>query len=197
MVLLREDRLRQFPRDNRLKLSEDQAELLGGGKPTFSGLSYGTSQAETLAAIGGLEAGSLVAVRLAEVHHVVGKPMVPNLLMAQEFGIKGLPLDSYTDCRDFYELSSGSKSVPQDKSQGLNAMAYREARIRGRLSLDYLDSNDDGGWPDKVYGFPSTDDLIPTESMTADGLTKSMVSPPLMTLLSAGMVEFKSRSIRY
>ena len=175
VALLCEDRLQGPSRDNEAELSDYQSNLLGGRAhiPWSHGakakrISYSTSHAETLAGIGGLEAGSLVAVRLAELHHVVGKPTVQNLLMAQEFGIKELPLDS---CRDFYELCCGNKSVPQDKGQRLYIMAYREARICGRLRWTAL---------------------IPTESMTADGLTKSLVSPPLMELLSAGMVKFKN-----
>ena len=35
--------------------------------------------------------------------------------------------------------------------------------------------------------------LTPTESMTADALTKSMVAPPMMTLLSTGTVEFHNQ----
>ena len=88
-MLLCDDRLRKLPRDNELELSEDQAKLLWGNAHILWLMgSYSTSHAETLAGISGLQTGSLMAVRLAELHHVMSKLTVPNLLMAQ-------------DCRDF------------------------------------------------------------------------------------------------
>ena len=50
-------------------------------------------------------------------------------------------------------------------------MAFREARMAGRLRWLML---------------------VPTESMTADSLTKSMVAEPMMRLLSSGTMSFKN-----
>ena len=82
--------------------------------PTATWISYSTSHAETLAAISGLEAATLVAVRLAELFYLKQKATLQTLIAAQEYGVEKLPVDGYTDCRDFFELASGSGNVPQD-----------------------------------------------------------------------------------
>ncbi|CAJ1430110.1 unnamed protein product, partial [Effrenium voratum] len=132
-------------------------------------ISYSTSHAETLAGIGGLEAATLVALRMGEMLHEATKPTLHQMINMQEKGIDNCPIDSYTDCRDLYELVTGEKSMPQDKTQRLYIMALKEARCTGRLRM----------WS-----------LIPTECMTADDLTKPMTSKCLNALLSTGMLEF-------
>eukprot|EP00435_Cladocopium_sp_Y103_P061866 s1483_g23.t1 len=130
---------------------------------------YSTSHAETLAAISGLEASTLVSVRLAEILMKDRKPTLQQLAALQERGVDFLPVDSYTDCKDFFALSTGTTALPQDKSQRVYILAHREARIQGRLRWMIL---------------------VPTASMTADALTKIMISKPLLELMSGGYVQF-------
>ena len=132
-------------------------------------ISYSTSHGETLAALSGLECGTLVSTRLAEITFAKTKPTIAQLLAVQERGNAWFPLDSHTDCKDFYELSTGLRSMPQDKSQRLYILAHREARASGRLRWVVL---------------------TPTEAMTADALTKVMTSPVLMKFLTTGYIEF-------
>ena len=173
-----EDRVHSWNRAEEYVLSNDDCSFLGGKCHVLwahgakaKRISYSRSHAETLAAISGLEAATLVAVRLSELFYMKKRATLQSLIAAQEYGVDRLPVDGYTDCRDFFELASGSGNVPQDKNQRLYVMAYREARMAGRLR-----------WLA----------LVPTESMTADALTKSMLAEPMMRLLSSGTVAFKN-----
>ena len=135
-------------------------------------VSYSTSHGETLAAINGingLECATLVSTRLAEITYGPTRPSLKQLLDIQERGSVYFPVDAHTDCRDFYELATGSRTLPQDKSQRLYIMAHREARSQGRIRWLIL---------------------TPTECMTADALTKPMLSPCLMSWLTSGCVRF-------
>ena len=132
-------------------------------------VSYSTSHAETLSAVSGMETSTLVAVRLAELLYTPKPPTIQSLLLLQEGGVPELPCDGYTDCKDLFELASGSSSVPQDKTQRLYVMSLREARLCGRQRWLIL---------------------TPTESMVADALTKPMLAPQMMHLLSSGEVLF-------
>ena len=134
-------------------------------------ISYSTSHAETLAAISGLEISSLVSIRLYEILTKIKKPSLQALAAAQERGCDFLSVDAYTDCRDFYELTTGKQNVPQDKSQRVYIRCHREARVVGRLRWTIL---------------------IPTQSMLADALTKVMVAKQLLGLLTTGLVNFKN-----
>lgn len=134
-------------------------------------VSYSTSHAETLAAIGGLETLSLVAIRLSELSFEKGQPTLQDLMKIQENGNPNLPVDAMTDCKDFFELTTGERTLPQDKGQRLYVLAHKEARICGRIRWMML---------------------VPTQSMTADALTNPMISPPLMHLMSCGLVVFKN-----
>ena len=75
-------------------------------------------------------------------------------------------MDHVTDCFDFYELCTGAKGVPADKSQRLSVLSMREERLSGRLRRLYH---------------------CPTQLMLADGLTKPGIFPNLMQFLSTGM----------
>ena len=174
LVVLAEDKLQHFTEYGHV-LSNDEARLLGGTVHVLwahgakaKRVSYSTSHAETLAAISGLEAASLVTVRLAELLYVP-KPSFHSLLAVQERGVRQLPIDDLGDCRDLYELVCGDRGITQDKGQRLYVLALREARMSQRL---------------RWIG------LVPTASMTADALTKSMLAPPMMQLLSSGTVSF-------
>ena len=132
-------------------------------------VSYSTSHGETLAAINGLECSTLVSTRLAEITYGGTPPTLKQLLAVQEQGSAYFPVDTHTDCRDFYELTTGGRNLPQDKSQRLYVMAHREARATGRIRWVIL---------------------TPTECMTADALTKPMQSECLMSWLTTGCVKF-------
>ncbi|CAE7265673.1 unnamed protein product [Symbiodinium sp. CCMP2592] len=179
LVLLCEDHLSHFSEDYEHVLDDRQCQHLGGRCHILwahgakaKRISYSTSHAETLAAISGLEAGTLVSVRLAELLYSPKMPTIQSLTAQQERGVVGLPIDSFTDCRDFFELASGDKNAPQDKNQRLYVLSFREARMTGRI---------------RWMG------LVPTESMTADSLTKTMIAGPMMQLLTTGTVEFHNQ----
>ncbi|CAE7557756.1 RE2, partial [Symbiodinium sp. CCMP2456] len=176
LVLLCEDRVGQFDRDYEHVLDDTQCQALGGRCHILwahgakaKRISYSTSHAETLAAVSGLEAGTLVSVRLAELLYSPEPPTLQSLIAQQERGVEGLPIDSYTDCRDFFELAFGDKNAPQDKNQRLYVLSFREARMSGRVRWMCL---------------------TPPESMTADALTKTMIAEPMMKLLTTGLVQF-------
>ena len=134
-------------------------------------VSYSTSHSETLAAISGLETATLVSLRLAELLSTSLKPTLQQLSALQESGVPYLPVDVMTDCKDFYSLTTGVTSLPQDKSQRIYILAHREARLSGRIRWTIL---------------------IPTQSMVSDALTKVMLSKQLLHLLSSGQVIFKN-----
>ena len=176
LVLLCEDRLGKLNRNEEHILEDHQLQLINGKGHVLwahgakaKRISYSTSHAETLATVSGMETGSLVAVRLAEILFVPSRPSLQSLLVCQEQGIRELPIDHMTDCRDVFELASGEKAIPQDKGQRLYILAIRESRMCNRIRWLIL---------------------VPTASMTADSLTKSMLSPPMMLLLSSGKVVF-------
>ena len=74
--------------------------------------------------------------------------------------------DAVTDCRDLYELVTGARGVPQDKTQRLIVLSLRERRMLGRVR-SYI-------WCD-------------TDSMLANGLTKVVPDDYLIaTLLERG-----------
>ncbi|CAE7280604.1 RE2, partial [Symbiodinium microadriaticum] len=146
-----------------------QAQLLHCQSNKAKRVSYSTSHGETLAAINGLECATLVSTRLAEATYSSQRPTLQQLLAIQERGCHHFPVDMHTDARDFWELSTGSRSLPQDKSQRLYILAHREARASGRIRWVIL---------------------TPTECMTADALTKVMTSPVLMEWLTTGSIKF-------
>ena len=110
----------------------------------------------------------MVSTRLTELWMPDVAPSLKQLTEAQESGSALFPVDFMTDCRDFFELTTGAKAVPQDKQQRLYVLAYKEARVSGRARYVML---------------------IPTASMLADCLTKPMLAPQMMQFLSSGFVE--------
>ena len=175
LILLMEDRL-PVTTSYEIDGIETSEELFGGRAHVLwsqgsrsKRISYSTSHGETLAAINGMESASLVALRLAELILPDRKPTLQQLAALQERGYDALPIDHHTDCRDLFELVSGEKTLPQDKAQRVYTLALKEARLCGRIRW-FL--------------------LIPTQSMTADPLTKPMTSLPLLHLLSSGVVRF-------
>ena len=89
----------KWQRDKELTLNDEivrelrgKAHVLWAHGAKAKRISCSTSHAETLASISGLEAASLVAVRLAEMMYVPGRATIQPLLAAQEFGVKQLPV---------------------------------------------------------------------------------------------------------
>ena len=131
-------------------------------------VSYSTSHAETLSMVGGMEASTLIMVRLAEIMHEDKAPTLAQLTKIQEEGVRQLPVD-YGDCRDVFELLTGQRTLPQDKSQRLYILSLKEARLVGKMRLLTL---------------------VPTQCMTSDALTKPLVHESLLLLLTTGIVRF-------
>ncbi|CAJ1456798.1 unnamed protein product [Effrenium voratum] len=146
-----------------------RAQLVYASSNKAKRISYSTSHGETLAAINGLENATLLSARFSEITTGGNKPSIHDLLAVQEHGARHFPVDAATDCRDVFELTTGHRSLPQDKSQRLYILAHREARAAGRLRWFVL---------------------LPTECMTADSLTKVMQCPNMMELLTTGRVKF-------
>lgn len=132
-------------------------------------VSYSTSHGETLAAVNGMEASSMVSTRLTELWIPDVRPSLKLLTEYQEGGSPLFPVDTATDCRDFFELCTGAKAIPQDKLQRLYILAFKEARVTGRIRYFML---------------------VPTNYMLADPLTKPMTSRVMMQALSTGFIEF-------
>ena len=132
-------------------------------------VSYSTSHAETLSMVGGVEASTLVMIRLTEIDMASPQPTIKELIKIQEQGNPKLPMDFYGDCADVWQLVTGSKTLPQDKGQRLYILSIKECRICGKMRQMVL---------------------VPTECMTADSLTKPMVHDSMLLLLSTGKVKF-------
>ena len=66
-----------------------------------------------------------------------GTPTLETLMQADLEGRSVVPVDSYTDCLDLLELTTGLKGVPQDRHQRLAILALREKRLAGRIRLSY------------------------------------------------------------
>lgn len=131
-------------------------------------ISYSTSHAETLSMVNGLESTVLILIRLSEMTHTSHSPTIKELTAIQESGNPLLPCDFVMDCKDRWELSTGQKVLPQDKTQRLYILGVREARVTGKIRMTIL---------------------VPTESKVADALTKPMISPGLLQLLTTRRIE--------
>ena len=135
-------------------------------------ISHSTSHAETLAACKITGSGNMVCLRFTELYmepiyrvpHTLG-----NLMLLETDGKMILRADLLTDCHDLFELISGLRGVPSDKSQRLAILSLREERLSGRIRLT-------------MHG--------PTTIMTSDGLTKDGTYPQLMELLKTGHLNF-------
>jgi len=96
-------------------------------------VSYSTSHSETLAAISGLEAATLLMPEK--------KPTLQQLAALQEKGIPYLPIDSYTDCRDFLVIDSWNhRTSSRSKSANLHPGLQRGENTR-KSSMDHPDPN--------------------------------------------------------
>ena len=132
-------------------------------------VSYSISHAETLSMVNRIESTILITTRISELMHHVPAPDLKQLVVLQENGNPSLPGDFYMDCNGLWQLITGQKTLPQDKVQRLYVLGIRECRLVGRLRLLTL---------------------VPTTAMLSDALTKAMVSPQLLRLLTCGKVDF-------
>eukprot|EP00435_Cladocopium_sp_Y103_P015804 s1188_g3.t2 len=132
-------------------------------------VSYSTSHAETLSMVNGLEASTLIMIRLSELGHPERAPTLKQLIYIQENGNPELPIDFYGDCKDLWELVTGMRTLPQDKGQRLYVLGVKEARISGKIRQIVL---------------------VPTECMTSDALTKPLIHGSLLQLMTSGTVSF-------
>ena len=134
-------------------------------------VSNSTSRAETLGAVTGKELAQLCSMRFAEILYggnlwpLQRGPTTKELIWLQEAAATPLAIDHFTDCEDLWQLASGEKGLPQDKSQRLYVMSIREDRL--------------AGWIRRWF-------LIPTQAMLMDGLTKHMHAPLLYDFLYTG-----------
>jgi hypothetical protein len=159
------------------KLTDSQVSALSGGCHAVATISrkakrvsYGTSQAETGAAIVGKELGQMVALRYTEVlsyRHFT----LPAMIAVQETNAFVFPIDQLTDCQDLFENAAGEKTLPQDKTHRLYILSLREERLTHGMRY----------WI-----------KIPTEWMLCDAMTKSMISQPLLNLLRTGNYQIKN-----
>ena len=132
-------------------------------------VSHGTSHAESLSQYSGVTHGEMIALRMTELQSPLDYS-VPLWLMIQieELGQFRLPIDVITDCKDLWELETGQKGVPQDRTQRLIIMSLRERRAQGRIRNTL--------WTD-------------TRDMLANSLTKHVTwDKQLHTLLSQGLI---------
>ena len=101
-------------------------------------VSHSTSHAETLSAIGCTQMGQLIAARITEMFCQMVLPprssiTAHDMLELSQKDIMVIAHDSMTDCMDLFELITGGRGVPSDKSQRVAIMALREDRVHHRI----------------------------------------------------------------
>ena len=173
LTLLAEDR--HIPVDSKNMVAEADSSYLGGFCHVLASLGRkgkrvapSTSSAETNAAVSAKEVAQLVAMRLTEVMYTgIGWPLrervsLSLLITIQEKGAFVVPIDNFTDCQDLFDLVKGT---PQDRHQRLYVMSIREDRLARRMRRFWK---------------------ISTQYMIADALTKHMLSPIMMDLITIG-----------
>ena len=124
-------------------MTTDDVALLGGLFHTLVAtsqkskrVSHSTSHAETLSAAKSIPVGQLISLRLSEPDFVISheRVLTPLLLMElQDSGKAVVPVDVMIDCMDLWELATGLRGIPQDKSQRLGVLSIREERRTLRL----------------------------------------------------------------
>ena len=138
-----------------------------------SRVSHSTSHAETLSAVGCTQMGQLIAARVTEMFcRMVLPPRASitahDMLSLSEKDITVIAHDSMTDCMDLFELITGGRGVPSDKSQRVAIMALREDRVHHRIRSVLH---------------------VPTRTMLADGLTKEGWYDQLLTYCTTGKIK--------
>ena len=109
----------------------------------------------------------MLALRITELTNPSPRSFsLKNMIAIEERGVFDLPMDLVTDCLDLYGLVTGTKGVPQDRTQRLIIMSLRERRAQGRIRNTM--------WTD-------------TRDMIANSLTKHVsFDQQLDTLLTSG-----------
>ena len=98
------------------------------------------------------------------------------MIKLEEEGRFDIPMDIITDCKDLWELETGQKGVPQDRTQRLIIMSLRERRAQGRIR--------NACWTD-------------TRDMIANSLTKHVSwDKQLSTLLREGRIVHECALLR-
>jgi hypothetical protein len=181
LILLTEDHLGPYDNDTRftddeLEKWDGNAHLLYASSTKSKRVSSSTSHAETLSAVAGQDIAQILALRLTEALGGRERPTsLAQLTDAAENGKWVLPVDHCTDCFDVYDLITGTKGTPQDKSQRLYVMRLREDRLIGKVRY----------WI-----------FTPTKAMLADALTKKMVSEQLNFLLTDGIIYLRNEGTK-
>jgi hypothetical protein len=96
---------------------------------------------------------------------------LPAMIAAQEKCAFIFPIDQLTDCQDLFENAAGEKALPQDTTHRLYILSLHEERLTHGMRC----------WI-----------KIPTEHMSCDPMTKSMISQPLLQLLRTGKYQVKN-----
>jgi hypothetical protein len=105
-------------------------------------ISHGTSHAESLSFYSGYTHGSMIQLRCTELIFNYWLT-VDDMIRIEERGLFDLSHDMVTDCNDLYELLTGHKGIPQDRSQRLIIMSLRELRVTGRIrNVFWCDTTD-------------------------------------------------------
>ena len=140
-------------------------------------ISHNTSHAESLAQYSVITHCEMCALRLTELAAPWTFAMPLKWMIAiEERGVFTLSMDIVTDCKDLWELETGQKGVPQDRTQRLIIMSLRERRAQGRIR-NVL-------WTD-------------TRDMIANSLTKHVSwDKQLDTLLTKGVLKHEYTLLR-
>eukprot|EP00959_Pyramimonas_sp_CCMP1952_P150748 3154860-Pyramimonas_sp.AAC.1 len=82
--------------------------------------------------------GQLIAARLTELFCQMVLPprttiTAHDMLELSQNDITIKPHDAVTDCMDLFELITGGRGIPFDKSQRVAIMALREDRVHHRI----------------------------------------------------------------
>ena len=96
-------------------------------------VSHSTSHAESLAMVSSVHTSITLALRLEEQSSIYPLSL-DEMIDLQDCGRWQVPIDIFSDCYDLIQLLTGSKGVPQDKTQRLIVLSLREKRIQGKTN---------------------------------------------------------------
>jgi hypothetical protein len=114
------------------KLWNSRCHVLAHSGKKSKRVSQSTSHAESLSHLTMSFEAELVCMRLTE----ISAPRPLSLFKMMELDDEGkydCYLDLATDCNDLFELATGQKGIPQDKSQRLVIAAIRQRRLMGKV----------------------------------------------------------------
>ena len=97
-------------------------------------ISHNTSHAESLSQYGVVTHCEMLNLRRTELFKPGWWPYtLDDMIWIESEGKFCHKCDVVTDCRDLFELETGQKGVPQDRTQRLIIMSLRERRAQGRV----------------------------------------------------------------